>query len=719
MKTNRLLCLFIIMLAVLALCVSCGGDPTDTTEADATTTAPVTTTEPNTTTEPTATTAPVTTETPTTTAEPPVTTTVPVTTAEPPVTTTTPVTTAAPAVVAPFKKVQMLSSGALRITFEDGTMNNLGVISVREGYNSAEVTAYSLDKATGILTVTLCDSSAENIANAILKKVPEPVTLRLRECAGNLEWASADAEDWQVLCTKGASKVLEKLATAADIGKTEAPSGNGVIFSIVGNDLRFRATGWLREGMDIYTQAYLHSPGNNGNFMQEGIYEISSTAPKDSTAKGTSFKAAGDEIPAINLNGTWIGAAHGYNIIAKIPNTDKTEDDIGSVWQLASGQRFVLVRIVSGMLWLCPFDDGSMEDGNFAEYTFQSLISKGDVLTHVETDYGGAENTVAITAGADNPTGDMQFYVSTNHVTQRAFLNGCIEVDLGSDGVYEAEYVDFYESYDIIYLPTVLEHLMENVGKNDNDSCHDESLDVSYIRFSQTHRFHKNGSYTAYVENTVLHKIQNVQYYGVMSYPFSTPNNDHYLYAPGSTNAAAPVYQTNETFYVTGDPTVVRSYFQLTDLAGTKSMNVGYYPYFGAATDEARPNSLANAHVGRVGMWYQSRKMYPYCFLQKEMDVGDKISFIGYHIPAIPIDDDFFVINWYFVDDEIFLSFHTDKAVDEKTIALPDYMVGMIATVDQKSESFTLHSSAISEAGITVSTTEAGYASIRLTPAEQ
>ena len=693
MKIHYLILLFALLFTVAALLVACN-EP-------ATTTAVQSTTDPG------------------TTAEPP---------AESTVTTVTtpPETTTALAVSKnPIKKVEKLSNGTLRITYMDTTRNALGAIGVRDGYNSAEVTAYSLDAETGVLTLTLLESAATNTANRHLGTAPEAVTLRLREMGGKLEWASATTEDWQVLCTKGAAKVLEQLASAAGVGKVEAAVGEdvdysvgeGMIFLITGNELRFRATDWLRDGYDICTRAYLHSPTNNGNFMMNTIYELPSNTAKNSTANGTTFKGAGDEIPAININNTYIGAAHGYNIIAKIPNTDKTLDDIGSVWKKANGQHFVLVRIVNGMLWFCPFDDDSMADGDFGEYAYEEMIKAGDALTHVPTEHGDATHTSKIVASASNPTGDMQFYVATNHVTQRAFLNGTIEVDLLKNGVYEAEFVDFYEYYDVLYLPAVLEYLMENIGDNDNDSCHDESINTAYISFIQTHRFHRNGSYTAYVEHTFRHDVNRVEYYGVMSGAFSTPNNDHYLYAPGSTNAATPVYQTNTTFYVTGDPTVVRSYFQLTDLAGTKSMNVGYYPYFGVTTDETRPTSLVNAKNDRVGWWYSSRKMYPYCYLQSSVAAGEKISFIGYHIPAIPIDDDFYVINWYFVGDEVFLSLHTDHAVTEKTVTLPNYLNGMIAEVDQKSDSFTVHSASIADNGITVSTDSAGYAIIKLTPA--
>ena len=751
MKAKRFLLLLLVLVSVIAVLASCGDEPDSTTEADATTTAPVTTTEPNTTTEPAVTTAPVTTEAPTTTAEPPVTSTVPVTTAEPPVTTTapapatqppvtttTPVTTAAPAVVAPFKKVQTLSSGALRITFEDGTMNTLGFISLREGYNSAEVTAYSLDKATGILSLTIRESAAVNTANIFLENAPVDVTLRLREYAGNLEWASADAEDWQVLCTKGASKALEQLATAAGIGKHAAVTpGTGTILAIGENSLRFRATEW-RTGYHLVNDAVYSRDSHNRFFNLSAIREVPESLAINSVSTSglTNWKGTGDDITPVNINGTYIGANHGYNIIAKIPNPGKTENDIGSVWQKSDGQQFVLVYVTASELWLCPFDNESMASGNFAKYAAKQLISAGDVLTHVETDYGGAENTFKITAAAGNPSDDMQFYVAVNHVVRRAFVDGLIEVDPTVDGAYEGEFIDFYESYDIIYLPTMLEYLMENVGRNDNDSHHTDKLTESYMTFHNTYRFHKNGATVVYTSYEVKKDIVLSIFAGVQSGAFSpdeAKGEGHYVYVPGTTTYAKPTLQTNSQFYVgtgsekdgiTGNlanpDRLVTSYFQMTKPDGSKAMNLGFCPEFGYGIDENRREYLGiNKNAGsNLAFYFTSHKMYPKLLSNTTMTTGTVIDFISYRIPTNKTDEDFTAINWYWVDDVIYLSLHTDKAVAERTVTLPEYMNGMTATVIEGSTSFTVVSDMIKDNTVTVSSTDAGYAIIKLTPAK-
>ena len=60
---------------------------------------------------------------------------------------------------------------------------------------------------------------------------------------------------------------------------------------------------------------------------------------------------------------------------------------------------------------------------------------------------------------------------------------------------------------------------------------------------------------------------------------------------------------------------------------------------------------------------------------------------------------------------------HTDKAVAERTVSIPnaDYLVGLSFTVDDASEGFTIVSDSVTAEGITVSTTGAGYVTLKLT----
>ena len=733
MKRSSLALLFILMLTLAAVLCACGGDEPEDTTAPATS-APATTTPAASaptsaalTTEAPATSAPATsapvTSAPATSAPA---TSAPATSAP---ATTAPVTTAVPN---PITKVKVMDADhrkhplALRLTYGNNAMQYIEPsLAIRVGYNSLTYD-YALDEQTGILTMTLYEAATTNIANQHLG-LSHPTVVRLRENAGWLEWARQDSDVWAQLCrTDDAdTKILATLAAAVDVGKTpEEVTGDGVTLVIAGNKLRFRAHNWLKPGYDLVTDCDMRSEKISGTFMQVAIREISSTLAKDSMAGGTTFKDASDEIPAFYMNGTYIGAAHGTYCISAVPNPmlrGLTEADIGKVFtRPTDGQRYVLVKAFTDEVWFCPFNDEAMETGDFTIFCYpkKGFLYEGDVLSYDES------KTFTVDATATQE----QFRFAANGCVQHAYLNGTVEVDLAKNGVYTAEFVDFHETYNVLYLPAVLEYLMNNVGETDldgnpinsNTSHYDEAIDEYYLTYNLTHRFHRNGSYTVYQTLTAKKDLSGARSFGVMSGPFANKNDDlgnhHYIYAPGSTNFGTPTLHTNTTVEAEGDPSI-RSFYQLTTADGAKAMNVGYYPYFGVATDENRADAIAAFGDGVVGQWYSSRKMYPYLYKNNDMKAGTEVSFIGYHVPTVKIDDDFFAINWYFVGDEIYLSFHTDKAVEEKTVALPnsDYLTGLAVTVEEASDGFTVHSATVGADGIRVSTTGAGYCTVKLT----
>ena len=588
-------------------------------------------------------------------------------------------------------------------------------LAATEEYNGVVHTP-SYNAESGILTLTMYDRMVENIALIHLQKdLPAPLTVCLRKNGDNLEWAYPDSDAWTLLCsaTDTTATPLALLREATDFARHTMPEDNGVTFVISGNNLRFRARMWQNEGYDICTDAWLNSPGitENNNFMHRWLSEIPSTTADASMEKGDVFKTASDEIPSIFMNGTYIAAKHGYYVISSVPNMGFTEADIGLVFTRASdNQQYVLVKVPNDKAWFCPFDEDVMKSGDFTPYAYamNGALKSGDELNYTVK---GKKKTVTVSADSTHE----QFRSSTNHCIQHAYLNGTVEVDLTQDGVYNADFVDFYEKYSVLYLPTVLEHLMDNVGDNTNASCNDESLDEHYLSFIQVHRFHKNGSFTMYQTVEFHRDLTGVYYFGVMSEAF--PVDEQYVYAPGATNCGTPTLHVKGTgtFYAQGDATI-RSFFQFADAGCKKGMNVGYYPYFEVATDEVRPEMLQN-HGKGIGEWSNIGKMYPYLYNVPSVSDGDSFSFIGYHVPTVRFDDDFFAINWYFVGDDIYLSMHTDKAVAERTVAIPnaEYLIGLSITVDEASAGFTVASDTVTADGITVSTTGAGYVTLKLT----
>ena len=683
------------------------------------------------------TTAPVTTEGPTTTTDPATTTA--------PVTTTAPITTAPPQ--NPIKSVSLSSDGTkLIIKYENNVTQNLVTeISPREGYNGAAFLGFDFDTENRVLSLSFQENASLNRAEIILSGTEAaPKIFYVREMGGKLQYTEdLSSPNWIEFAPSGrvaavgGVPILTALLNQAEYGKQENTSmGNGVIFTVKqetaatetpnsanprftnGAYLRFRATEWQREGYHYATDARLHGSLNmNFNFSAE--YEIEADTSTDKVTGGTLFKSSGDDIAPPNLNKTAIGGNHGYSCVSTIPNsTGLTEEDIGSVWQMGS-QKFVLVKVcelsskdMNEYAWFCAFDNSSMQSG-IMKYV---KINQGDVLTHVS----GATHTNAITATANSTR--AQLNVATNHLTQRAFLDGKVEIDLTQNGVYDCEFIDFYECYDIIFVPAMLNYLMENVGYNTNESHYDDAIKESYMTMANTYRCHKNGSMVIYEDYTVNHELTMEVFSGISSY--RVPTDPAYTYVPGAKPAQTPVAQSLGTGIYWPREELVdpdyppTTYFQMTSADGAFAMNTGYYPLYGDAVAEKRLSyPLSDKSFG----WsHDTLKMYPRIFYYSDgflCEPGTTFSVIAYRAPSVKTDEDMLAVNHYWVGDEIVLSLHTQKVLDGKEITLPDYMNGMTVSVIEKSDSMTVESTVIENGKISFTTTENGYAIVQLSPA--
>ncbi len=632
--------------------------------------------------------------------------------------TTAPVTSAVPDTYLGVVSVRESKRNGITLVYADNTTQKLGQTSlpIREGYNSCEITDIEVNE--GIVSLTLTDSSTKNTALSLLGQAGTSVTVELTGVNGKLCYRTASGASWVPLAPLTASKVddaslFEALQAALSVGVHPESLGTGTVFAVAENNLRFRATEWTADH-DLAMDALLFGSSNK-NFNIQNLNLVAKSTPyADATTRSELFKSAGDDITPLNFNGTYIGANHGYFIIAATPcgAHGKTEADIGSIW-IRNTQKYVLVKVDSTSLWFCPFDDNAMESGNFSAYAnvnSSHFLKAGDTLTHVS----GATHRQDITASGASK--QEQFWTATNHLVQHAFLDGTYEVSLEENGSYECEFVDFYEAYDIIYLPDMLTYLIENAGKNTNESHHDEEIEGAYVRIHVTYRYHKNGSCVVYSQYD-FDKTVKVGYFGaVQSQPFGTKDSDHYVYVPGSTDYSIPTLQGNESIYLKKDQLAtagahITSYFQMTDAEGSKAMNLGFNPYYGYGTAEKRDDYL----LGDYGFYYTSFKMYPYLISSCKISAGERVTSVAYRVPSVKIDEDLTALNWYWVGEDIYLSLHTDAALD-KTVSLPDYMEGMtVSLVESSASSFTVNSETIS-GGISVTASDAGYAIVKLSP---
>ena len=108
--------------------------------------------------------------------------------------------------------------------------------------------------------------------------------------------------------------------------------------------------------------------------------------------------------------------------------------------------------------------------------------------------------------------------------------------------------------------------------------------------------------------------------------------------------------------------------------------------------------------------------MYPRLIANCNLEAGTTITCVAYRLPSYVMDDDFTAINWYWIGDDIYLSLHTDVALDKTVTVLPEYMEGMTVEVIEGSDTFMVNSESVN-GGLSVTSTDAGYAIIKLSPA--
>jgi hypothetical protein len=125
-----------------------------------------------------------------------------------------------------------------------------------------------------------------------------------------------------------------------------------------------------------------------------------------------------------------------------------------------------------------------------------------------------------------------QLFPCFNHYTIKFFVDG-IEKDINEQTILEGDRFEVVTQYDVMYVPAMLEYLMENIG---NVDINFEEVEQSYMTMYITYQFNKNGSISTYSSFYMPMDI-NVGYIGLtQSYRVSeTP----YTYVPDTT-----VYQT-------------------------------------------------------------------------------------------------------------------------------------------------------------------------------
>ena len=481
---------------------------------------------------------------------------------------------------------------------------------------------------------------------------------------------------------------------------TETPS---MVCQIKGNEMYVRARSFSDEE-DFVWHLRKVNQSNNRFFNIMSMYTCPTATADDATSRyWTKWKGSSDDICPILVNGSHIGGNHGHNCVDKLKVTGhgKTNADIGSVWTDSKGKTYVLVYVYdANTLGLVKFDDATMSNGRMT----YGNPDVGSVMTHLS----GATNTGSFSIESRE---GAQLWKCSNHEVLRLYADG-IEKNLNEDQIIIAERIEILTEYDVIFIPSMLTYLMENVGYNDPDSQHSEDIADSYFRLSVKYQFNRNGSISQY--NTYdIHKTLALSYCGLVQ--SMTIASDPYIYSPDTIYDSMILHNdTSNSYYLyrntwRSSDKVPYRYYQFTDETAAKGICLAYDRSYGWGGNDVRMNKIQ--YAGRYKG--ESRKMYPVFVGGGELEAGTILEGLASRIPLRKHDDDLTAMGWYWLGDDIILMLDSHKAID-KDISLPSYMDRMQLEILDKTESVECTQVTITDSKLRYIASDYGYLVLRL-----
>lgn len=471
------------------------------------------------------------------------------------------------------------------------------------------------------------------------------------------------------------------------------------VFTVVknGRDISVRTA--FSESKDILnTWRFPIEDANEGLNLSE-IYLVDKNAPSTATI-GELFKSSSDDIAPLYLNGSYVGANHGFlNLITITANNHgKTDVDIGSVWNLSGLPGNFIIFDVINQNTLQIFSDFT---GNQKSPTHYWNTPSGE-LTHLN----GAVNVSSISfTGATKG----QLYPNANNISVKLMLDN---TEIIEDGVFHGNKFDLIEVYNITDIPSIQAYLKTLAGTPQKPNL---SLDTlgGWVSVTNIFTHNRNGSITVNTGYNFL-KDTNITFYGaIQSMTIGTKAYVPDVGVIGGLDLSTVVTQGTETFdfakstWLNPDKPPYRYHQFNGDLS--KGMAIGYNTNFGVAKPSIRKNDTGTGNFNGA-----SKKMYPYVKVGGAAVSGDYHEVVSFRVPLRVIDSDATCLYWYWIGEDVYLAFDYHKNID-KIIELPSYLAGKkIEQLDVHANT-TIQSEMVSAKGIKVKIiNNYGYGVIRL-----
>jgi hypothetical protein len=457
---------------------------------------------------------------------------------------------------------------------------------------------------------------------------------------------------------------------------------------------------------------------DNKVFNPKWLALILKSAP-DSNMFGTLIvlKYEDDDACPYNYNGDYIGGNHGANFAYKITVTahDKTNADIGSEWLDSSNHKFYIVKIIDANNILILSENSSSTD------IWSFYVPSGTTLTH------SANATHTVIMNFTSPTKTAIFPAIKNQ-TKQYLLDGITPITV--NGTYVCKTFVVQNNYEITHIPSLIEYLKTHIGTTTLD---DTSMETSAeVQITYTY---KRGCCTINSKFTpkkdiLLNYVGFTQSYASeipasgtlnMYIPKTKVNNGHDFKSIKNITSWSTSLEFTKAYWEDSNNPPDRFMQFAKDSGGNKYSNFGFmigYAPIGIGNPSVRKNLIDSAIEVSA-----SKKMYSKGISKNNNTyVGDIVPKNSTFemtcfrtISRYALDNSATNISWYYVGNDIYLmlDYHCDVI---KTLALPKDFVGKNIEVVEKTSTFTIFDTVVSDDGINIATTGGyAYAVLKLT----
>lgn len=470
---------------------------------------------------------------------------------------------------------------------------------------------------------------------------------------------------------------------------------------VKGNNLFFRGTEWSSTEDFVWKCSKVNDNWWAGNkyFNIEAAYTCPAGSSHNDVSCLSLWKESHDDLCAVVVQGTPLAANHGFNCVDQVSAHahGKTEADIGSVWLDSMGRTYCLVKVPdSNTLWFVMFDNISMANGKM------SFGVPSDKMWH---SYGAIHPEEIIIEERSN----TQLWQSFNHYAMNFFVDGKKQ-DITEDGCFYGDKLEIRTEYDVIYVPVMLQYLMDHVGHNTNESQHSEDIKESYMRLCVRYEFHRNGSISTYCSFRINKDLE-LDYIGLVQ--SMTVGDTTYTYVP-DTLYKKLTFQDNSTIHSftketwdSGEKAPYR-YYQFADASFKKGMALVYDRSLGLGVNEERLQ-----HLEHAGRYYSTRKQYPAFISGGTLAAGTYFEGFAARMPLFRYDEDLTAVCWYWIGEDIVVMIDTHNAIN-KDIVLPEYMNHKYIEVLDKTKSYRIEQAIINDGKLKLQADGYGYLVVRL-----